>query len=194
MTTSPWSMRALYVPRVVAPGAEELGSSARERPAAGSRGCDLPGADHRRCAPARLGPPNTKGSCIRPRLVRGPRRRRCDCASGRRDVERERCRRTRDVGQSAPSRLGATPRRTGAEAVAGGDAETPMPNWMRTIDGFTPVRAAGAGLALTALNPKNVMLIALAAVEIAVSHTDRAWRGHTAPQLPSSHPGSRRGP
>jgi threonine/homoserine/homoserine lactone efflux protein len=48
-----------------------------------------------------------------------------------------------------------------------GDEETPMPNWMRTIDGFTPVKAAGAGLALTALNPKNVMLIAVAAVEIA---------------------------
>jgi threonine/homoserine/homoserine lactone efflux protein len=48
-----------------------------------------------------------------------------------------------------------------------GDEETPMPNWMRTIDGFTPVKAAGAGFALTALNPKNVMLIALAAVEIA---------------------------
>jgi threonine/homoserine/homoserine lactone efflux protein len=48
-----------------------------------------------------------------------------------------------------------------------GDEETPMPNWMRTIDGFTPVKAAGAGLALTALNPKNVMLIVVAAAEIA---------------------------
>ncbi len=48
-----------------------------------------------------------------------------------------------------------------------GDEETPMPNWMRTIDGFTPVKAAGAGLALTALNPKNVMLVAVAAAEIA---------------------------
>ena len=48
-----------------------------------------------------------------------------------------------------------------------GDEETAMPNWMRTIDGFTPVKAAGAGLALTALNPKNVMLIAVAAAEIA---------------------------
>ncbi len=50
---------------------------------------------------------------------------------------------------------------------ARGDEETPMPNWMRTIDGFTPVKAAGAGLALTALNPKNVMLIAVAGAEIA---------------------------
>jgi threonine/homoserine/homoserine lactone efflux protein len=48
-----------------------------------------------------------------------------------------------------------------------GDEEPPMPNWMRTIDGFTPVKAAGAGLALTALNPKNVMLIVVAAAEIA---------------------------
>ena len=38
---------------------------------------------------------------------------------------------------------------------------------MRTIDDFTSVKAAGAGFVLTALNPKNVMLIAVAAAEIA---------------------------
>jgi threonine/homoserine/homoserine lactone efflux protein len=48
-----------------------------------------------------------------------------------------------------------------------GDEETPMPTWMRRIDGSTPVKAAGAGLALTALNPKNVLLIAVGAAEIA---------------------------
>lgn len=48
-----------------------------------------------------------------------------------------------------------------------GDDETPIPNWMRTIDDFTSVKAAGAGFVLTALNPKNVMLIAVAAAEIA---------------------------
>ena len=42
-----------------------------------------------------------------------------------------------------------------------------MPSWMLAIDGFTWVKAAGAGFALTALNPKNVMLTAAAAAEIA---------------------------
>jgi threonine/homoserine/homoserine lactone efflux protein len=45
--------------------------------------------------------------------------------------------------------------------------ESPTPGWMRTLDGFTPLRAAGAGFALTALNPKNVLLTAAAATEIA---------------------------
>jgi threonine/homoserine/homoserine lactone efflux protein len=38
---------------------------------------------------------------------------------------------------------------------------------MQTMDDFTIVKAAGAGFALTALNPKNVMLTAAAAAEIA---------------------------
>ena len=37
---------------------------------------------------------------------------------------------------------------------------------MRTMDDFTLVKAAGAGFALTALNPKNEMLTAAAAAEI----------------------------
>jgi threonine/homoserine/homoserine lactone efflux protein len=41
------------------------------------------------------------------------------------------------------------------------------PGWMRTIDDFTMVKAALAGLALTVLNPKNVALTAAAAMEIA---------------------------
>ena len=45
--------------------------------------------------------------------------------------------------------------------------ETPTPGWMLTIDDFTTVRAGGAGLALSALNPKNVLLVVAAAVEIA---------------------------
>jgi threonine/homoserine/homoserine lactone efflux protein len=48
-----------------------------------------------------------------------------------------------------------------------GEEEAPMPAWMRTIDDFTLVKAAGAGFALTALNPKNVLLVAAAAAEIA---------------------------
>jgi threonine/homoserine/homoserine lactone efflux protein len=45
--------------------------------------------------------------------------------------------------------------------------ETPTPAWMRTIGDFTMAKAAGAGFALTALNPKNVLLAAAAAAEIA---------------------------
>ena len=43
----------------------------------------------------------------------------------------------------------------------------PTPAWMRTIDDFTMAKAAGAGFALTALNPKNVLLAVAAAAEIA---------------------------
>ena len=38
---------------------------------------------------------------------------------------------------------------------------------MRAIDGFTVAKAATAGFALSALNPKNAMLTAAAAAEIA---------------------------
>jgi threonine/homoserine/homoserine lactone efflux protein len=45
--------------------------------------------------------------------------------------------------------------------------EAPTPGWMRTIDGFTVTKAGGAGFALSGLNPKNVLLVVAAAVEIA---------------------------
>jgi threonine/homoserine/homoserine lactone efflux protein len=45
--------------------------------------------------------------------------------------------------------------------------ETPMPGWMRTIGDFTTAKAGGAGFALSALNPKNVLLTVAAAAEIA---------------------------
>jgi threonine/homoserine/homoserine lactone efflux protein len=45
--------------------------------------------------------------------------------------------------------------------------ETPPPGWMRTVDRFTPAQAGGAGFALSALNPKNVLLTVAAAAEIA---------------------------
>jgi threonine/homoserine/homoserine lactone efflux protein len=48
-----------------------------------------------------------------------------------------------------------------------GDEEAPMPGWMQRMDDFTILKAAAAGFALTALNPKNVMLTAAAAAEIA---------------------------
>ena len=46
-------------------------------------------------------------------------------------------------------------------------AETPTPRWMRTVDEFTVPKAAGAAFALSALNPKNVLLTVAAAAEIA---------------------------
>jgi threonine/homoserine/homoserine lactone efflux protein len=45
--------------------------------------------------------------------------------------------------------------------------ETPAPAWMRKMDDFTPAKAGGAGFALSALNPKNILLTAAAALEIA---------------------------
>jgi threonine/homoserine/homoserine lactone efflux protein len=50
---------------------------------------------------------------------------------------------------------------------AGADEESPTPGWMSAVDAFTPVKAAGAGFALSALNPKNILLAAAAAAEIA---------------------------
>jgi threonine/homoserine/homoserine lactone efflux protein len=44
--------------------------------------------------------------------------------------------------------------------------ESPTPSWMRTVDAFTPAKAGGAGFALSALNPKNVLLTVAAAAEI----------------------------
>lgn len=48
---------------------------------------------------------------------------------------------------------------------AGEDA--PLPGWMQKVDEFSVAKAAGAGFALSALNPKNVLLTAAAAAEIA---------------------------
>lgn len=42
-----------------------------------------------------------------------------------------------------------------------------MPKWMRSIDGFTPVKSAGFGLVLSAVNPKNLALTLAAAASIA---------------------------
>lgn len=48
-----------------------------------------------------------------------------------------------------------------------GEETTPVPGWMSTIDDFTTAKAGAAGIALTALNPKNVLLTVAAAAEIA---------------------------
>jgi threonine/homoserine/homoserine lactone efflux protein len=39
-----------------------------------------------------------------------------------------------------------------------GDVEAPTPKWMEAIDDFTSAKAAGAGIVLSALNPKNLVL------------------------------------
>lgn len=49
------------------------------------------------------------------------------------------------------------------------DAEPPAPGWMTTIDGLGPSRVAGIGFALAGINPKNVLLVAGAAAEIAAA-------------------------
>jgi threonine/homoserine/homoserine lactone efflux protein len=48
-----------------------------------------------------------------------------------------------------------------------GDAEPQLPSWMRAIDTFTTPKAAGAGVVLSALNPKNLILVVGAAAAIA---------------------------
>ncbi len=42
-----------------------------------------------------------------------------------------------------------------------------MPSWMDGVAGYTPIRAFGAGTALGALNPKNVVVALAAAADIA---------------------------
>jgi Sap, sulfolipid-1-addressing protein len=52
---------------------------------------------------------------------------------------------------------------------ASGD-EAKLPGWMSAIDKLTPAKAAGLGLGLAAVNPKNVALIIAAGVAIAGGH------------------------
>jgi threonine/homoserine/homoserine lactone efflux protein len=48
-----------------------------------------------------------------------------------------------------------------------GDEEPPTPKWMGALDKFTPVKAGGAGVVLSALNPKNLLLAVAGAAAIA---------------------------
>jgi threonine/homoserine/homoserine lactone efflux protein len=48
-----------------------------------------------------------------------------------------------------------------------GDEEPPTPKWMGSLDQFTPVKAGGAGVFLSALNPKNLLLAVAGAAAIA---------------------------
>lgn len=47
-----------------------------------------------------------------------------------------------------------------------GDEEPPVPKWMGALDAFTPVKAGGAGVVLSALNPKNLLLAVAGAAAI----------------------------
>jgi threonine/homoserine/homoserine lactone efflux protein len=51
-------------------------------------------------------------------------------------------------------------------------AEAALPAWMTTIDTFTPVKSAGLGVALSALNPKNLLITVGAAAAIAQTGAD----------------------
>ena len=44
--------------------------------------------------------------------------------------------------------------------------EAPEPAWMKAVDHFTPARAAALGVALSAINPKNLLLTVAAGVAI----------------------------
>jgi threonine/homoserine/homoserine lactone efflux protein len=48
-----------------------------------------------------------------------------------------------------------------------GDEEPPTPKWMGALDAFTPLKAGGAGVVLSALNPKNLLLTVAGAAAIA---------------------------
>lgn len=48
-----------------------------------------------------------------------------------------------------------------------GDAPTEFPAWMQAIDQFSPGKATGLGVLLSAVNPKNLLLTVSAAVAIA---------------------------
>lgn len=44
--------------------------------------------------------------------------------------------------------------------------DPPMPKWMGALDGFTPVKAFGAAMLLSGLNPKNLLLIIAGAAAV----------------------------
>jgi threonine/homoserine/homoserine lactone efflux protein len=50
-------------------------------------------------------------------------------------------------------------------------AAAAMPKWMQTIDSFSPAKAAGFGVLLSAVNPKNLLLVVGGAAAIAQTGT-----------------------
>ena len=58
-----------------------------------------------------------------------------------------------------------------------GDEEPAIPGWMEKVDAFGPARAAATGIALTAFNPKNLILTlagTAAIVEASISAGEQA--------------------
>jgi threonine/homoserine/homoserine lactone efflux protein len=53
-----------------------------------------------------------------------------------------------------------------------GDARPELPKWMRAIDRFTPARSVAIAFALSAINPKNLLLTVGAAAAIAQTGID----------------------
>jgi threonine/homoserine/homoserine lactone efflux protein len=51
-------------------------------------------------------------------------------------------------------------------------AEAPMPKWMQSIDRFRAPKAAGLALLLSAVNPKNLLLVIAAAAAISQTGVD----------------------
>jgi threonine/homoserine/homoserine lactone efflux protein len=49
------------------------------------------------------------------------------------------------------------------------DQEPKMPNWMSAVEDFSPTRAAGMGVMLSAVNPKSLILTLAAATSIAAT-------------------------
>ena len=49
-----------------------------------------------------------------------------------------------------------------------GDEDPPLPEWMGTLDGFSPVKSFVAGVVVTGLNPKNLLLV-IAGASVVVS-------------------------
>jgi threonine/homoserine/homoserine lactone efflux protein len=54
---------------------------------------------------------------------------------------------------------------------AGGD-QAQLPKWMQAVETFTPPKAAGLGVLLSAVNPKNLLLAASAGVTIGAAGLD----------------------
>lgn len=53
--------------------------------------------------------------------------------------------------------------------AAGDDVE--LPGWMGALDGFTPVKATGTGVLLSAVNPKNLLFLVGGATAVASTGT-----------------------
>ena len=48
-----------------------------------------------------------------------------------------------------------------------GDEDPPLPKWMGALDGFSPPKSLLAGLVVTGLNPKNLLLVIAGAAAVA---------------------------